>query len=238
MIDLRGFYEHLYQEKFQRNAAHEIYDRLRVKCIRELAMPYSEPILIVGCGSQHDFDILPKTLKIIAFDISLNALLKAPRDRLVFVGNALKIPIESEKFNLIICSEVLEHIPDIRSAVRELRRVIKPGGILIVSSPNWHSWFGLARWIGEKFTRQPIHSSSQPYDDWKTWKRYKEELSPEFKVIASRGVWYLPPLHYRTLGIPRVLMNLLYYTYAPLETLFSRMCPHWGHILILKCQAK
>jgi len=234
--DTRSFYEQLYRQKPETNPAHEIYDELRVRYIRELAQSCRGPILIAGCGSHRDFEIFDDSKRIFAFDLSSEAIKKhSINSSRVFAADARLIPLAEERFGLIICSEVLEHIPNIRTVVQELRRVIRSDGILIVSSPNWHSWFGLARFIGEHLLRRPLHSTNQPYDDWKTPKRYTSELSPEFCVTNSRGAWYLPPMHYGKIGVPRPLVRLIYQIYAPYESRLSRRLPEWGHILILKC---
>lgn len=47
------------------------------------------------------------------------------------------LPFSDNSFDLVICSEVLEHIPDDRKAVRELTRVLKPGKNLVVSVPRF-----------------------------------------------------------------------------------------------------
>ncbi|MGB5091992.1 MAG: class I SAM-dependent methyltransferase [Parvibaculum sp.] len=52
------------------------------------------------------------------------------------VGNALSLPFADATFDKIICSEVLEHIPDYKQAVAEIDRVLKPGGTLAVSVPR------------------------------------------------------------------------------------------------------
>ena len=47
------------------------------------------------------------------------------------------MPFGDAFFDLVICSEVLEHIPNHEAAVRELVRVLKPGQDLVVSVPRW-----------------------------------------------------------------------------------------------------
>jgi ubiquinone/menaquinone biosynthesis C-methylase UbiE len=42
-------------------------------------------------------------------------------------------------FDMILCSEVIEHVPDPESALKEMHRLLKPGGILILSTPQRHS---------------------------------------------------------------------------------------------------
>ncbi|HYW91632.1 MAG TPA: methyltransferase domain-containing protein [Gammaproteobacteria bacterium] len=60
------------------------------------------------------------------------------------VGDALHLPFADARFDRVICSEVLEHIPDYRAALGEVDRVLRPGGILAVSvprfGPEWVCW--------------------------------------------------------------------------------------------------
>ncbi len=48
------------------------------------------------------------------------------------------LPFRDGCFDLVICSEVLEHIPDDRSAMKEIIRVLKPGKTLVVSVPRYY----------------------------------------------------------------------------------------------------
>ena len=51
-------------------------------------------------------------------------------------ANALQLPFADDTFDKVICSEVLEHIPDYRGALREIERVLKPGGLFCASVPR------------------------------------------------------------------------------------------------------
>ncbi len=51
-------------------------------------------------------------------------------------GSVTSLPFADAEFHKVICSEVLEHIPDDDKAVSELNRVLKPGGVLAVSVPS------------------------------------------------------------------------------------------------------
>ncbi len=51
------------------------------------------------------------------------------------------LPFEDNSFDVVICSEVLEHIPDDNQAISELVRIVKPGKMLAVSVPRtWPEW--------------------------------------------------------------------------------------------------
>lgn len=52
------------------------------------------------------------------------------------LGNALKLPFADASFDRVIASEVLEHVLDDMEAMRELFRVLKPGGLLAVTVPS------------------------------------------------------------------------------------------------------
>ncbi len=60
-----------------------------------------------------------------------------PNKSLTFkVANALELPFEDNSFDKVICSEVLEHIPDYQGVLKEIDRVLKPNGVLAVSVPR------------------------------------------------------------------------------------------------------
>jgi SAM-dependent methyltransferase len=52
-------------------------------------------------------------------------------------GDGTCLPFPDDTFDRIICSEVLEHIPDDEAALRELLRILKPGGRLAATVPTW-----------------------------------------------------------------------------------------------------
>lgn len=55
------------------------------------------------------------------------------------VGSATDIPLGDGQFDTVVCTEVLEHVPDPLKALREMHRVLKPDGHLILSTPMYWS---------------------------------------------------------------------------------------------------
>lgn len=60
----------------------------------------------------------------------------APALFALLAADALRLPFPADSFDAVICSEVLEHIPDWRGALDEIARVLRPGGRLCVSVPR------------------------------------------------------------------------------------------------------
>lgn len=125
-------------------------------------------ILDIGCGSGRHTAVaygLDDTLAVGA-DPRL-ADLKQARERLAFhagLGTAGRgsrwglcgatieaLPFSDHCFDVVICSEVLEHLHDQRGALHEMRRVLRPGGHLIVSVPR--RWPETLCWLLSKAYR-------------------------------------------------------------------------------------
>lgn len=73
---------------------------------------------------------------------------------LLAAGDALVLPFTDCSFDQVICSEVLEHIPDYQAALLEIRRVLKSGGVLAVSVPRfWPEW--ICWWLSRAYHQEP-----------------------------------------------------------------------------------
>jgi SAM-dependent methyltransferase len=63
----------------------------------------------------------------------------------VHQGSLYQLPFVSGSFDVVLCNHVLEHVPDLPAALANLRRVLRPGGLMIVGVPNEGCLMGRAR---------------------------------------------------------------------------------------------
>lgn len=93
----------------------------------------------VGCGSSRILADLPHAVGVDLRHDKL-AFMRRTNTRLA-QANGLCLPFADAVFDAIICSQVIEHIPDENGRlINELRRVLKPGGVLILGTPDYGRW--------------------------------------------------------------------------------------------------
>ena len=137
---MREFYETSETYKNLLAAHDEDYLRHYVELVTRYAPPRSK-ILDLGCGNgisarllnQADFDV-------IGTDISPLFLEDArtwenPRLR-YHVCDVMELPFENDSFNVICSNELVEHLPDVETALTEMIRVVHKGGRIVISGPN------------------------------------------------------------------------------------------------------
>ncbi len=101
-------------------------------------------ILDVGCGTGLNSDYLSHKLKhnLIGIDISYVSLIKYHKKRMCGLQCDVNrgLPFRSSSFDLVFGSEVMEHLYDTSLFLTESLRVLKPGGIILLSVPNSAFW--------------------------------------------------------------------------------------------------
>lgn len=106
------------------------------------------------------------------------------------VGDVLALPFPDASFDIVLCTEVIEHTPDAATAIGELARVLRPGGTLVLTTPNrvWHPLIRLANVL-----------KIRPYEGLENWARWGELRSwiaaNGLEIVDQRGFNALPFIH-------------------------------------------
>jgi 2-polyprenyl-3-methyl-5-hydroxy-6-metoxy-1,4-benzoquinol methylase len=148
-------YEHPSQYKrfFYGNRFRAVLDALDAQA--------GEEILEVGCGSgSYTRELAEIGARVTATDYAPSQLAQARGNlgklgsRVVFrLEDAQSLSFADERFDKVLLSEVIEHVPDPEQAISEAARVLRPGGVLVVSTPSRFSPMNLAYGVKRRVRR-------------------------------------------------------------------------------------
>jgi SAM-dependent methyltransferase len=107
--------------------------------ISGLALGPQTRILDAGCGSGRNMLDLARYGEVTGIELSDTSVALACERHTgeVLQGSILDMPFTTDSFDLAVCLDVVEHLQDDRQALSELRRVVAPGGSLLVTVPAY-----------------------------------------------------------------------------------------------------
>jgi 2-polyprenyl-6-hydroxyphenyl methylase/3-demethylubiquinone-9 3-methyltransferase len=149
--------------------------------------------LDAGCGTGHFSAIAAsRGARVTSLDVgdALMAQVARKVDSERVVASILELPFADRSFDVVLCTEVIEHTPDPGRAVRELARMVRPGGTLVLTTPNrvWHPAIELANRL-----------KLRPYEGFENWslpsqlRHWLEGAGHE--VLEVRGFNLVPFVH-------------------------------------------
>lgn len=192
------------------NAFVRLIERMRVKAIfKVIDIKREDCIIEIGCGAGNVIE-KASACKLFGVDISPSVLKKA-RQRLnervhLFQADAQNLPCKDQTFTQIICSEVLEHLLDPSAAIKEMARVLKTQGTLVISVPNESMinqikgmliYFGIFNRLfqhGRNYSKMPERMENEWHLHAFELKEWLDLLTKYFKVTRLKRVpfFWLP----------------------------------------------
>ncbi len=135
-------------------------------------------MLDLGCGTGwFSKGACERRARVVSLDIS-PALARIARRRaqtLAISADACRAPFAAGSFDLIISSEMLEHLPEPERGIQEIARLLAPGGIAILTTPNRH-WL----WLVNAATQLRL----RPYEGYENFLGFRELRS----LFAKHGL--------------------------------------------------
>ena len=178
-----------------------------------------QTVLDAGCGNGYGAYYLSSlAVRIIGMDISAEAIKYAQahhqKENITYIrGNCESLPFHEHSFNIICSFEVIEHIPDYFSFLEEMKRILKPGGIAIISTPNKKVSLSSG-----KSSANPYHSNEFSSEDLYNLLRprfrdvtiYGQKGSEKLKEVfqGNRFKRFLAKIDF--LGVHRFLPDMIY----------------------------
>jgi len=107
--------------------------------VESLQMPVPARILDAGCGSGRNMVDLADYGALTGIELSPTSVALARERRVgeIVEGSITQMPFPDQSFDLAVCLDVIEHLEDDLAALAELRRVVAPGGALLVTVPAY-----------------------------------------------------------------------------------------------------
>ncbi|MDP3988183.1 MAG: class I SAM-dependent methyltransferase [Candidatus Levybacteria bacterium] len=158
-----------------------IFHKLRERLMLRFINKYKKEgkFLDAGCGTGLFLRHLPKNS--VGIDINPRNIIKAKKYAAyakIIEGDIENTPFDNEEFSVIVCTEVFEHLPDPKLALKEFKRILHDDGLIIGSVPSISPiWF--FRFLSSTCPRgEPYHKNYK--------KRELIELFKDFKIIKLK----------------------------------------------------
>jgi len=182
-------------------------------------------ILDIACGTGRFFYLYGKR-KIYGIDISRDQLKQAKKKdkkAILKICNAEKLCFPPEKFNVVITSQFIEHIPQYAQVLKEMVRVCKKGGTLIIDFPNKYSLTYLP-------TKIRLFSGKLPYLNLFSKK--------EIQAIAKKFNLKIIEWDYTVVITPNIFPDFLTPFVKRLNFFLLRIIPQVGYLHYVKFRKK
>ena len=212
------------QVSFQKYSQYWWSNRYYALLVRRFGPDYGR-VLEVGCGLGHLLAWLADRYQVYGTDINAWALSQARQ--VVPQGNFAILSAEdlggfsNGTFQILIAKHVVEHLPNPEQAIAEMGRVLAPGGLLLLATPNLDSPMRSVKkegWIGYK---DPTHISLKTPAEW---LQLIQRSGMRAVRVFSDGFWdapYMPwlPVKLQKLvfGAPGGLQAILGWSIIPLQ---------------------
>ncbi len=201
--------------------------RRRVETIVEW-VDAERPVRVLDCGSGYGFvlrilrDLTNATIVGLEYEMErvreTRAALGDDRRLSHVQGDAMRLPFADATFDYVVCSEVLEHLPDDARTAREIHRVLKPGGTCIATVPcqNYPFAWDPINWTLERVTGKHLGGRRPWSGIWYDHQRLytRDELTAlmsgaGFHVDETRGLTHatFPFAHLLLYGIAKPLLR-------------------------------
>jgi ubiquinone/menaquinone biosynthesis C-methylase UbiE len=195
-LDNRAYYDDFagWYERERHLPYHRMLDDLEVELVERYAA--GKQALEVGCGTGLILDRVAQFASgAHGIDLSGGMLAKAAaRGLSVAQGSATELPVATASIDVAYSFKVLAHIPDIAGALREMARVVRPGGWVLAEFYNARS---IRRLV--KALKPPTAVSDSAHDEH-VYTRYDDAtairsyLPPELEWVATRGIRVITPV--------------------------------------------
>jgi len=173
---------------------------------------------------------------IIGVDISKESLLLAQKKSLICVRCDLEkgLPFKDNSFDIVFSHQVIEHIINLDNFCKELYRVIRPNGFLVLGTENLSSWHNIfAIILGyQVFSNSPSKEYNVANPFWKPWKVKFKKKHDHQTILAIKSLKGLLEVH--GFEVIKIVGSGYYPFYGKLAELLAKIDKiHARHVIIV-----
>ncbi len=103
------------------------------------------------------------------------------------------LPLADETFDCVLMSEVIEHLEAPQISIREAVRVLRPGGRLLITTPNYRSFWPLMEWTVDRLNMAPKMAGEQHISRFHLSSLNQMLLESGLKIEYSGSIYNLSP---------------------------------------------
>ena len=196
MKDNKTYYDDFanWYERERHDGYHALIDQLQTDIVKSHCV--GRDVLEVGCGTGMILkEIHPVARRAVGIDISPGMLAQAEERGLEVVeGTATALPFEDDSFDVIYSFKVLAHVEEIELAMREVARVLRPGGMAALEFYNPRSVRGLIKQLKRPTAVSEQTNDEEVYTRYDSLDQVKSYLPPTLKYKRVSGVRVFTPV--------------------------------------------
>ncbi len=195
MKDNRSYYDDFagWYENERHHGYHALLDQMQI----EVAGPICQDkeVLEVGCGTGMILKEIDRVAtRAVGIDSSPGMLEQARARGLdVVEGSATDLPFEDESFDAVYSFKVLAHVEEIETAMREVARVLRPGGRAALEFYNKRSLRYLIKRLKNPHAVSDTTTDDMVYTRYDTIDDVRSYLPPNLNVDEIRGIRVFTP---------------------------------------------
>jgi SAM-dependent methyltransferase len=159
-------------------------------------LPAQADWLEIGCGHAIFpgwLDSLGKTAVsrarwVVGIDYEVNGLRRHQRIRDKLAGDMENAPFRSESFDMATANMVVEHVNDPAALLREIKALLKPGGVFVFHTPNYRNYkVRAASWVPQSIKNRLILLFEQRREEDVFPVRYRMNTPDEIRMAARKA---------------------------------------------------
>jgi len=193
--------------------------------VRRYAPPGGGKLLELGCGLGHLLGLLQDDFACVGIDLAEYSIEQLTRNAPRATGMVMSAddlsPFGDGEFSAVVGLHLVEHLPDPAGTIRQVNRILRPGGLFLFATPN--PGYGLRRFKDTRtdaIGKDPTHINVQPPEQWRAWCE-----ASGFAILKhfGDGLWDVPyfpvipkVVQFGLLGLPALAQVVTRTTFTPL----------------------